>query len=60
MKCLCAVFASLLCVGSVVASVPSPPPSAWKGITYAPRYHPFWRMLYEYYDYDSTLGEYVY
>ena len=60
MKLIPGVFGVCLCVATAAAAVPSPPPSAWKGVTYAPRYHPFWRMLYEYYDYDSRLGEYVY
>lgn len=37
----------------------TPPPTDWKAITYFPRYHSFWRMLYEWDDYDSRLGKTV-
>ena len=51
----------LLVSGSAAkASVPSPPPNAWKGINYSPARHSYFRMLYDWYSYDSIAGMYVY
>lgn len=36
------------------------PPTQWKGISYSPRRHTFFRMLYDWYNYDATAGQYVY
>ena len=46
-----------LVLGVLPAAVSYPPPTEWKGITYFPRYHSFWRMLYEWDDYDSRFFE---
>jgi hypothetical protein len=35
-------------------------PTVWKGINYSPRRHEYWRMLYDWYTWDSTAGKYVY
>jgi hypothetical protein len=42
------------------AAVAYPPPSAWKGVNYSPERHSYFRMLYDWYSYDSTAGMYVY
>lgn len=44
---------------TAIASVSYPPPTTWKGITYSPRRHTFFRMLYDWNSYDSTSGKYV-
>jgi hypothetical protein len=46
--------------GSMLASVAYPPPTTWKGVTYSPRRHTFFRMLYDWDLYDSTAGKHVY
>jgi len=35
-------------------------PAQWKGINYSPRHHQYFRMLYDWYDWDSGAGKYVY
>jgi len=35
------------------------PPTQWKGISYSPRRHTFFRMLYDWNDQDATTGQYV-
>ncbi len=44
----------------VLATVPYPPPTTWKGINYSPRRHTFFRMLYDWDSWDSAAGKYVY
>ncbi|HSB13571.1 MAG TPA: hypothetical protein VLE22_03880 [Bryobacteraceae bacterium] len=41
------------------AAVPYPPPTTWKGVNYSPRRHTYFRMLYDWYSWDSTAGKYV-
>jgi hypothetical protein len=45
---------------SASAAVPYPPPTKWKGINYSPKRHSYFRMLYDWYSYDTTAGQYVY
>jgi len=35
-------------------------PTTWKGINYSPRRHSYFRMLYDWYTWDSIAGKYVY
>jgi len=35
------------------------PPWQWKGINYSPRRHTYFRMLYDWYSYDATAGQFV-
>lgn len=45
---------------SPVVSLPAGPPERWNGINYSPRYHPYFRMLQDWNQYDSRLGKFVY
>jgi hypothetical protein len=51
------LFASL--TGQLWGAVSYPPPTRWKGINYSPQRHSYFRMLYEWNQYDSVAGVYV-
>lgn len=58
-----ALIGTILLLGAalpVLATVPYPPPTTWKGINYSPRRHTFFRMLFDWDSWDSAAGKYVY
>lgn len=59
MRSFVLMTASWTCAGIGFASVSLPPPTVWKGIDYSPRRHSYFRMLYDWNQFDSVSNQLV-
>lgn len=59
MRSLLLVIAASECARTGFGSVSLPPPKMWKGVDYSPRRHSYFRMLYDWNQYDSVSGQLV-